>query len=164
MITAILSLNALIFLKELNGIFDRAYEEMEGPQMCCLWNREIVSSDSVKQYMKNSKNDLEYQITENTKTVEYIEKDGIRLSNGILLELPEHISREMISPKISDKSEPEMPKKGEIWITTKMANILNAKVGDNISLQLADQSENVKVVKIVADPVFGGSNTNVYRM
>ena len=163
-ITAILSLNALIFLKELNGIFDRAYEEMEGPQMCCLWNREIVSSDSVKQYMKNSKNDLEYQITENTKTVEYIEKDGIRLSNGILLELPEHISREMISPKISDKSEPEMPKKGEIWITTKMANILNAKVGDNISLQLADQSENVKVVKIVADPVFGGSNTNVYRM
>ncbi len=29
---------------------------------------------------------------ENTKTIDYIEKDGTRLSNGILLELPSEAS------------------------------------------------------------------------
>lgn len=164
LLTAALSVSSLIFFRELNGIFDRAYEEMEGPQMCCLWNSGIVSADSVRKYMEDSGGGLEFQITENTKTIEYVEKDGIRLSSGILLELPEHVSKDMLSPKISAGLEPEMPKKGEIWITTKMANILNAKEGDSISLQMADRAENVKVVKIVADPVFGGGNTNVYRM
>lgn len=164
MLTAALSVCALIFLKELNGIFDRAYEEMEGPQMCCLWNSGIVPADSVRQYMEDSREGLEYQITENTKTVEYVEKDGSRLSNGILLELPSQIDRDMLSPKIPAGSETEMPGPGEIWITVKMANILNAKEGDSISLQMADIAENVKVAKIVADPVFGGGNNNVYRM
>ena len=36
MLTAALFVNAFILLKELNTVFDRAYEGMEGPQMCCL--------------------------------------------------------------------------------------------------------------------------------
>ena len=164
MLTAALFVNAFILLKELNTVFDRAYEGMEGPQMCCLWSRGMVNADSVRQYLEDSAEKLEYQITEQTKTIEYIEKDGVKLSNGILLELPETLGREMLSPKIMDEAGIEMPQKGEIWITPKIANILNLRVGDEVSLQLADQSVNVKVVRIVADPVFGSSNTNVYRM
>ncbi|MCI9633629.1 MAG: ABC transporter permease [Ruminococcus sp.] len=164
MLTAALFVNAFILLKELNTVFDRAYEGMEGPQMCCLWSRGMVNADSVRQYLEDSAEKMEYQITEQTKTIEYIEKDGVKLSNGILLELPETLGREMLSPKIMDEAGIEMPQKGEIWITPKIANILNLRVGDEVSLQLADQSVNVKVVRIVADPVFGSSNTNVYRM
>ena len=36
LITAALLVNALVFLKELDAIFDRAYEGMKGAQMCCL--------------------------------------------------------------------------------------------------------------------------------
>ena len=164
MLTAALFVNAFILLKDLNTVFDRAYEGMEGPQMCCLWSRGMVNADSVRQYLEDSAEKMEYQITEQTKTIEYIEKDGVKLSNGILLELPETLGREMLSPKIMDETGIEMPQKGEIWITPKIANILNLRVGDEVSLQLADQSVNVKVVRIVADPVFGSSNTNVYRM
>lgn len=164
MLTAALFVNAFILLKDLNTVFDRAYEGMEGPQMCCLWSRGMVNADSVRQYLEDSAEKMEYQITEQTKTIEYIEKDGVKLSNGILLELPETLGREMLSPKIMDETGIEMPQKGEIWITPKIANILNLRVGDEVSLQLADQSVNVKVVRIVADSVFGSSNTNVYRM
>ena len=164
MLTAALFVNAVILLKELNTVFDRAYEGMEGPQMCCLWSRSMVSYDSVRQYLEASPEAFEYQITEQTKTIEYMEKDGVRLSNGILLELPKTPGREMLSPKIIEASEIEMPQKNEIWITPKIANILKLQVGDDVSLQLADQSVKVKVARIVADPVFGSSNTNVYRM
>lgn len=37
-------------------------------------------------------------------------------------------------------------------------------MGDSVSLQLADKAVTVSVAKIVADPVFGSSSTNVYRM
>ena len=47
MATAALLVNALVFLRELDPIFDRAYEGMEGPQMCCLWSKGIVSCDTV---------------------------------------------------------------------------------------------------------------------
>ncbi len=50
-ITAALLVNALVFVRESEAIFDRAYEEMEGPQMCCLWNKEVVSCSDVKEYM-----------------------------------------------------------------------------------------------------------------
>lgn len=164
LLTAALLVNALILLKELNQVFDRAYEGMEGAQLCGLWSHGMVSSDRVRQYLEDSPEDFEYQITEKTKTMEYIEKDGIRLDNGILLELPESIGGEMLSPKILEESEIRMPQKDEIWITPKIANILDVKVGDEISLQSADQSVKAKVAGIVADPVFGSSNTNVYRM
>ena len=162
--TAALLVNALILLTELNPVFDRAYEGMEGAQLCGLWSHGMVSSDRVRQYLEDSPEDLAYQITENTKPVEYMEKDGVRLGNGILLELPETIGRDMLSPKILEGTEIEMPQKDEIWITPKIANILNVKAGDEISLQSADQSVKAKVARIVADPVFGSSNTNVYRM
>ncbi len=175
MATAALLVNALVFLRELDPIFDRAYEGMEGPQMCCLWSKGIVSCDTVRQYMDQFSDGLGYQITENTKTIDYIEKDGVKLSNGILLELPEDMpdgeqksrtggGKELLTPKIPDGSGAETPGKGEIWITAKIANILNLREGDDVSLKLADRSVSVKVVKIVADPVFGGSSTNVYRM
>ena len=123
MLTAALFVNAFILLKDLNTVFDRAYEGMEGPQMCCLWSRGMVNADSVRQYLEDSAEKMEYQITEQTKTIEYIEKDGVKLSNGILLELPETLGREMLSPKIMDETGIEMPQKGEIWITPKIANI-----------------------------------------
>lgn len=177
MITAALLVNAVVFLKELDVIFNRAYEGMEGAQMCCLWSKGAVSCDAVEEYLEGSSQDFHYQITENTKTIDYIEKDGVKLSNGILLELPKDIHRgweleentpsskiSLLSPKILEDSEAEMPKKDEIWITTKIANILGLKVGDEVSLKLADTSVKVKVAKIVSDPVFGGSSTNVYRM
>lgn len=164
MITAALLVNASVLLKELNTIFDRAYEEMEGAQMCCLWSKERFSPNIVKQYLENLQEEFKYQITENTKTIDYIEKDGIKLSNGILLELPEVVSKDMLSPKILEESKLVMPGKDEIWITAKIANILKLKVGDKVSLQLAEKSIKVNVVKIVADPVFGGTSTNVYRM
>ncbi|MDE5932342.1 MAG: ABC transporter permease, partial [Lachnospiraceae bacterium] len=94
-LTAALLVNAIVLLKELNAIFDRAYEEMEGAQLCCLWSNEMFSPDFVRAYLDDSPEDFEYQITENTKTIDYIEKDGIKLSNGILLELPERIERDM---------------------------------------------------------------------
>lgn len=177
LVTAALLVNAFVFLRELDAIFDRAYEGMEGAQMCCLWSKGVVSCEDVRQYMETSSEGLEYQITENTKTIDYVEKDGVKLSNGILLELPQLLPKEqgaqeireeggegLLSPKMSDGSKVEMPGEGEIWITTKIANVLNLKVGDEVSLQLADASVNAKVVKIVVDPVFGGSSTNVYRM
>ncbi len=164
LITAALLVNALILLKELNSIFDRTYEEMTGTHMCCLWSNEMIPPDIVRQYMNEWGDDLVYQITENTKTIEYIEKDGMKLSNGIVLELPETLNSDMLSPKILDTENLEMPRQNEIWITAKMANILNLKVGDNVFLKLADKSVEVKVVKITADTVFGGSTTNIYRM
>ena len=163
-ITAALLVNAFVLLKELNALFDRAYEEMEGAQLCALWSNEMFSPDFVREYLNHSPEEFEYQITENTKTIDYIERDGVKLSNGILLELPEKIGRDMLSPKMSDTSEPDMPGQGEIWITTKPANILKLNKGDEFSLQFADQSVKVKVAKIVIDPVFGSSSTNVYRM
>lgn len=163
LLTAALLVNALILLKELDTVFDRAYEEMDGPQICCLWSGEVILPDAVRQYLDGQKG-LLYQITENTKTIDYIEKDGTRLSNGILLELPERINSDMLSPKMLNGEEPDMPGKNEIWITTKIANILGLAVGDSVSLQLADKAVTVSVAKIVADPVFGSSSTNVYRM
>lgn len=167
MVTAALMVNAFVFLKELDAIFDRAYQGMEGAQMCCLWSKGIVSCDAVKEYLEGTPEDIDYQITENTKTIDYMEKDGVKLSNGILAELshnPVGGKEDLLSPKIIDGSKAEMPGKGEIWITTKIANILRLKEGDDVSLMSADTSVKVKVVKIVADPVFGGSSTNIYRM
>lgn len=163
-ITAALSVNAVVLLKELNIIFDRAYEEMKGPHLCALWSNEMFSPDFVKEYLDHSSEEFEYQITENTKTIDYMEKDGVILSNGILLELPAKIGSDMLSPKITDVFEPDMPCEDEIWITTKIANILKLKEGDELSMQLADESVTVKIAKIVVDPVFGSSSTNVYRM
>lgn len=163
-IATALLVNAFVLLTELNVTFDRAYEEMAGAQLCALWSNEMFSPDYVKDYLDHSPEEFEYQITENTKTIEYIEKDGTKLSNGILLELPEKIGNDMLSPKILDTSKADMPGKGEVWITTKIANILNLKEGDEFSLYFADQSVKVRAAKIVADPVFGSSSTNVYRM
>ncbi len=167
MVTAVLMVNAFVFLKELDAIFDRAYEGMEGAQMCCLWSKKTVSCDAVREYLNGLSMDIDYQITENTKTIDYIEKDGVKLSNGILSELPQSSvggKEELLSPKMIDGSKAETPGKGEIWVTTKIANILRLKAGDEVSLMLADTPVKVKVVKIVADPVFGGSSTNIYRM
>lgn len=164
LITASLMVNAWILLKELNPIFDRAYEEMDGSQMCCLWNREMIPTDIVRQYLEGLQEDFIFQITENTKTIDYIEINGRKLSNGILLELPETINGHMLSPKILTSKTPKMPGQNEIWITTKMANILDIETGDHLVLRLADQAVTVNVANIVADPVFGGSSTNVYRM
>lgn len=163
LLMAVLLVNASILLQELDTLFDRAYEEMDGPQICFLWSNELIQPDTVEKYL-DCQTGLIYQITENTKTIDYIEKDGTRLSNGILLELPERIDSDMISPKMLGDEETDMPGKDEIWITTKIANILHLAVGDNISLQLADKAVTVSVAKIVVDPVFGNSSTNVYRM
>lgn len=164
LMTTALLVNAFILLKELNPIFDRAYEEMNGPQLCCLWSNEMFHPDIVRNYMDGWQEEVTYQITENTKTIDYIEKDGIKLSNGILLELPWTAGESLLSPKILDGKTPEMPAQNEVWITTKIAGVLSLEVGDDIVLQLANKSVRVKVAKIVADPVFGGSSTNVYRM
>lgn len=163
LLTAVLLVNALILLRELDTLFDNAYEEMDGPQMCCLWSNEVIPPDAVKEYL-DCQTEILYQITENTKTIDYIESNGTKLSNGILLELPNEISEDMLSPKTLDGEEPDMPGKNEIWITTKIANILGLAVGNSVTLQLADKAVTVRVVKIVADPVFGSSSTNVYRM
>ena len=88
-ITTALSVNALVLFTELDSIFDSAYAQMEGPQLCCLWSNDIFSANVVKQYLDSSPEKFEYQITEKTKTIDYIEKSGTKLSNGILLELPE---------------------------------------------------------------------------
>ena len=81
------------------------------------------------------------------------------------MELPEKITgRNILSPKITDVLKTDMPGEGEVWITTKIANILKLKEGDEVSLRLADESITVKIAKIVVDPVFGSSSTNVYRM
>lgn len=163
-ITAALLVNALILLRELNAIFDRAYEAMDGPQMCFLWNRKMISIDDVGQYLEGLQEEFTYQITEHTKTIDYIEKNGVKLSNGILLELPETVESPMLSPKILDRENIKMPGQNEIWVTAKMARILDVKTGDTVVLQLADQAVAVRVADIVADPVFGGGSTNVYRM
>ena len=68
LLTAALLVNALILLKELDKVFDRAYEEMDGPQICCLWSGEVILPDAVRQYLDGQKG-LLYQITENTKTI-----------------------------------------------------------------------------------------------
>lgn len=44
-VMAALMVNAVIILTELDTIFDRAYEEMDGPQLCCLWSKAAVSPD-----------------------------------------------------------------------------------------------------------------------
>ena len=163
LLTAVLLVNALILLKELDTLFDRAYEEMDGPQMCVLWSSELIPPDTVKNYL-NRQTGLLYQITENTKTIDYIEKDGTRLSNGILLELSEGMDSNMLSPKMLGNEEIDMPGKNEIWITTKIANILHLEAGDSVSLKLADETATLSVARIVSDPVFGSSSTNVYRM
>lgn len=163
-ITSALLVNAVILIKELDSVFDGAYGEMEGAQICCRWGKGAVSPEAVRQYLDGLQEGFEYQMTEHTKTVYYVEKDGKKLSNGILLELPEILDGEMLSPKVLDESEAAMPAKDEIWVAAKMANILHLEVGDDVSLQMADQPVSAKVAKIVADPVFGGSNTNVYRM
>lgn len=175
MVMAALMVNAVIILKELDTIFDRAYEEMDGPQLSCLWNKGTVSPDIVRQYLDQSPENIDYQITENTRTIDYIENGNTKLSNGILLELPETEDQTLqntpaengghiLSPVILDSSKAQMPGENEVWITAKTANILGLKSGDTLSLRFADASAKVKVAKIVADPVFGGSSTNVYRM
>lgn len=163
-LTAALLVNACVLSKELNRVFDRAYEGMRGAQLCCLWSNEMFSPDFIREYLEHAPEAFAYQITENTKTIEYIEKDGIKLSNGILLELPEKIERDMLSPKMPDASQPDLPGEGEIWITTKLADILKLKAGDEFFLQFSNESVRVKVAKVVIDPVFGSSGTNVYRM
>lgn len=165
LITAALLVNALILLHDLTAVYDRAYEKMDGPHLCCLWSHETIPTDTVRQYLDSLPNTFTWQITENTKTVEYMEKDGVRLANGILLELPKTAAdQDMLSPRIPEGETLTIPGKHEIWITAKMANILHLNTGDDITLQLADQSVQARVVQIVADPVYGGSSTNVYRM
>ncbi|MCM1257988.1 MAG: ABC transporter permease [Roseburia sp.] len=164
LITTALLVNAFVFIKKLNSVFDSAYEKMEGAHLCCLWSNEMFSADFVKEYLDNSQEGFEYQVTEKTKTIDYMEKDGIRLSNGIVLELPETIESDMLSPKLPVDSKPDMPGKREVWITKKLANILHLSEGDEFSLRFADQSVKVKAVKIVTDTVFGSSGTNIYRM
>lgn len=164
LITAALLVNALILWNELDTVFDRAYEEMDGPHMCCLWNRERISPDTVRQYLDTEGGDISYQITEHTKTIDYMEKDGVKLSSGILLELSKPSEGGMLSPRLQEGEGAEQPGKNQIWITTKMAKILRLKVGDDFVLQLADESVRATVGKIVSDPVFGSSSTNVYRM
>ena len=163
-IMAALLVYAIVFIKELNAVFDRSYKSMEGAHLCCLWSNEMFSPDYIRNYLEQSQEKFEYQITEHTKTIDYIEKNGMKLSNGILLELPESIGKDMLSPKLQDSLKPVMPKTGEIWVTSKLANILKLKEGDKISLQLADQAVQVTAAKIVTDPVFGSSGTNIYRM
>ena len=163
-ITATLSVNALTLILKMDAVFDTAYEEMGGAHVCCLWSNEMFSTDYVREYLESLQGGFAYQITEHTKTIDYMEKDGIRLSNGILLELPETIPEDMLSPKLSGDEKPDMPGRGEVWITKKLANILHLKEGDLFSLKFADESVSVKAVKIVTDTVFGSSGTNVYRM
>ncbi len=164
MITTALLVNAFILLKELNTLFDRAYEEVGGPQICCLWSKEILPADTVREYLEGWQETLAFQITENTKTVDYIEKDGQKLSNGILLELPETFQGELLSPKMPQGESLPLPGENEVWITAKIAHILGVEAGDPLVLQLADASVTVRIAGIVSDPVFGGSTTNVYRM
>lgn len=109
LITTVLLVNTFILLRKLNTIFDRAYEDMNGAQMSCLWSNEMFSTNTVRQYLDNWQGETTYQITEKTKTIDYMEKDGVGLSNGILLELPETVDCNMLSPKISDDEVPEMP-------------------------------------------------------
>lgn len=163
-IAAALLVNAFVLLQKLDTIFDRAYEEMNGPQLCGLWSQKSIPLYTVTDYLDCWKENISYQITENTKTIDYIEKNGKKLSNGILLELPGAIEKEMLSPKMLDQKKIREPGKNEIWITTKIANILGLEIGDDLILQLAGQTVPVKVVEIVADPVFGSSGTNIYRM
>lgn len=163
-ITAALFVNALTLILKMSAVFDSAYEEMGGAHLCCLWSNEMFSADYVREYLEGLQGGFAYQITEHTKTVAYMEKDGIRLSNGIVLELPERIPEDMLSPKLPGDAKPDMPGKGEVWITKKLANILHLREGDIFSLKFADESVSVKAVKIVTDTVFGSSGTNVYRM
>ncbi len=164
LLTAALCANAFTLLGELNPAFDRAYAEMNGPHLCCLWNHETIPPDEVRDYMDGWRDRLTYQITERTKTIDYMENDGVRLSNGILLELPATLDRDMLSPAMPDGKRPEMPGQNEIWVTTKMAGILGLRPGGGLVLQLGGQPVRMKVARIVADPVFGGGGTNIYRM
>ena len=143
LITTVLLVNAFILLRELNTIFDRAYEDMNGPQMCCLWSNEMFSTDTVRQYLDGWQEEMTYQITEKTKTIDYIEKDGVKLSNGILLELPEAVDCYMLFPKMSDGEMPEMLGENEIWITTKpvFTNFLQGDMTGNFLLLHQSQTE-----------------------
>ena len=51
LLTAALLGNALTMVMDLDGLFDEAYREMDGPQLCCLWSREAVPVDKVRQYL-----------------------------------------------------------------------------------------------------------------
>lgn len=163
-VTAALSVNALTLILKMDAVFDTAYEEMGGAHLCCLWDNEMFSTDYVREYLEGLQGGFAYQITEHTKTVMYMEKDGIRLSNGILLELPETIPENMLSPKLPEGEAPDMPGKGQVWITKKLANILHLGEGDTFFLKFGDESVPVEAAGIVADTVFGSSGTNVYRM
>ncbi|WP_217960020.1 hypothetical protein [Acutalibacter muris] len=68
----------------------------------------------------------------------------------------------MLSPKMLGSEEPDMPGKNEIWITTKIANILGLAAGDSVSLQLADKAVTVNVAKIVADRRYGGLSKQIF--
>ena len=163
-ITAALFVNVLTLILKMDGVFDSAYEEMGGAHLCCLWSNEMFSTDYVRDYLEGLQGGFAYQLTEHTKTVAYMEKDGIRLSNGIILELPEKIPEDMLSPKLQEDAKVDMPRKGEVWITKKLANILHLREGDTFSLKFANESVSVKAAGIVTDTVFGSSGTNVYRM
>lgn len=63
LLTAVLLVNALILLKELDTVFDRAYEAMNGPQMCCLWSSELIPPDAVRQYL-DGQTELLYYLRE----------------------------------------------------------------------------------------------------
>ena len=63
LLTAALLVNALILLKELDTVFDRAYEAMNGPQMCCLWSSELIPPDAVRQYL-DGQTELLYYLRE----------------------------------------------------------------------------------------------------
>ena len=163
LLTAALLGNALTMVMDLDGLFDEAYREMDGPQLCCLWSREAVPVDKVRQYL-DAWQEGAYQITSNTKTVDYLEREGVRLSNGILLELPQEAEDHMLSPKSLDGGKLKFPGRGEVWVTTKIAHVLHLAAGDSLVLQFADKAVTVRVAAIVTDPVFGGSSTNIYRM
>lgn len=157
-------LNAFILLGKLGKVFEQSYESMQGPHMCALWSDSTFSPELVQQYLEASPEKPEYLMTSKTKSLEYIVSGENRLSNGVLLELPKEISTDLISPRILDDLPITMPDGNEIWITTKLANILNLKVGDELILESSATSLPMQVVKIVADPVFGSANTPIYRI
>lgn len=163
LITTALLGNALTVATEMEGLFDRAYQEMDGPQLCCLWGRQAVTAEEIREYL-DSWPGVVYQITDSTKTVDYIEREGVKLSNGILLELPQGTGGHRLSPKSLDGRALGLPGPGEVWVTAKMARILHLDVGDSLMLQFADKAAAVQVGAVVTDPVFGGSSTNIYRM
>lgn len=76
LLTAALCANAFTLRGQLNPAFDRAYAEMDGPHLCCLWNHETIPPDEVRAYMDGWRDRLTYQVTERTKTIDYMENGG----------------------------------------------------------------------------------------